>query len=244
MAVFLIAVIIVLAKFRREIRILTYTRFNIILPCQHEEMFENKRYDAFVSYSSADQDWVSKVFEHIETSENELMRHFKFCLHHRDFIPGKTIFDNVIDSVETSRHTVIVLSRNFLNSHYCMYEFHEAFQQSIIERKKHLIVILLEDIPMAELPNDLKRCLKTFTYIKKDDIIFEDRLVFALSYKGIKRGLSRTESESTAKTLTSQISRDTDITSDGNMSPSVISTNSVFPNIISPDDFINSKREE
>ncbi|KAK3085696.1 hypothetical protein FSP39_007385 [Pinctada imbricata] len=242
-ALFLIIIIIILAKFRREIRILTYTRFHIILPCQSELLYENKRYDAFVSYSSADQEWVSKTFEDMEESKNESMSKFRFCLHHRDFIPGKTIFDNVIDSVETSRHTVIVLSRNFLNSHYCMYEFHEAFQQSIIERKKHLIVILLEDIPTNELPKDLKRCLKTFTYIRKDDMIFEDRLVFALSYKSNKRLTSRSDSESTSRTMNSQISRETDVTSDGNMSPSVISTDSVFPPIITPDDFLGKTQK-
>ena len=67
-----------------------------------------------------------------------------------------------------------------------MYEFHEAFQQSINERKRHLVVIMMEDIPITDLPNALKRCLKTFTYIRKDDSIFLDRLVYALSYKDQK----------------------------------------------------------
>lgn len=65
-----------------------------------------------------------------------------------------------------------------------MWEFQEAFQQSIVERKRHLIIILLEDIPDKDLPNDLKRCIKTFTYIRKDDHIFIDRLLYSLSYKG------------------------------------------------------------
>ena len=55
LSVILIIVIIILLKFRREIRILTYTRFNIILPCQPIETYENKKFDAFVSYSNNDQ---------------------------------------------------------------------------------------------------------------------------------------------------------------------------------------------
>ncbi|CAG2187636.1 unnamed protein product [Mytilus edulis] len=185
--VILIVIIILLTKFRKEIFILTYTRFHIILPCQPAEISENKTYDAFVSYSSQDEEWVSKTFKELEaSSQSEGYHQFRFCLHHRDFIPGKTIFDNVIDSVESSRHTVIILSKHFLQSHYCMYEFHEAFQQSIIERKRHMVVVLMENIPEGELPTDLKRCLKTFTYIRRDDSIFKDRLIFAMSHKGRK----------------------------------------------------------
>ncbi|XP_061188089.1 toll-like receptor 6 [Saccostrea echinata] len=178
---FLIIFIIVILKYRREIRILVYTRFNVVLPCQPGEIYEDKAFDAFVSYSNDDQEWVCNIFD--ENKHNRLV-HLKFCMHHKDFVPGKTIFENIVKCIEESRHTVIVLSQNFLNSHFCLWEFQEAFQQSIVERKRHLIIILLEDIPDKDLPNDLKRCMKTFTYIKKDDKIFVDRLLYSLSYKG------------------------------------------------------------
>ena len=161
-------------------------------------------------------------------------------------MPGKTIFDNVIDCVEASRHTVIVLSKHFLNSHYCMYEFHEAFQQSIYERKRHLVVIMMEDIPMNDLPNDLKRCLKTFTYIRKDDSIFLDRLVYALSYKGQKAMLANSRCRSAA--YTNQTSCETDITevgSDGNSSPvSIIDRSNIFPDLINEKDIVSVKNEK
>ncbi|XP_062571803.1 toll-like receptor 6 [Saccostrea cucullata] len=244
LSVALIIVIIILLKFRREIRILTYTRFNIILPCQPIETFENKKFDAFVSYCNHDQEWVTSVFEN--TASNNPLKNFKFCLHHKDFMPGKTIFDNVIDCVEASRHTVIVLSKHFLNSHYCMYEFHEAFQQSIYERKRHLLVIMMEDIPTSDLPNDLKRCLKTFTYIRKDDKIFIDRLVYALSYKGQKAMLIDSRCRSAA--YSNQTSCETDITeagSDGNSSPiSMIDRDNIFPDLINEKDIVSVKNEK
>ncbi|XP_069112469.1 uncharacterized protein [Argopecten irradians] len=187
--VFLMVIITVMARYRREIQILTYTRFHVILPCQPHDSYQNKMYDAFVSYSSENEGWVRKTFQALEEEDHGKGYNgynFRFCLHQRDFIAGKTIFDNVIDSVEASHHTVIILSKYFLNSHWCMYEFQEAFQQSIMERKRHLIVVLMEDIPEAEMPKELKRCLKTFTYIRKDDAIFHDRLIYALAFKGQK----------------------------------------------------------
>ncbi|XP_078323688.1 toll-like receptor 6 [Crassostrea virginica] len=177
----LIIIMIVILKYRREIRILFFTRFNVVLPCQPEELYEEKEFDAFISYSNEDQKWVLDLFE---DNKPERIAHLKFCMHQKDFVPGKTIFENIVKCVENSNHTIIILSQNFLNSNFCMWEFQEAFQQSIVERKRHLIIILLEDIPEREVPNDLKRCMKTFTYIKKDDNIFIDRLLFSLSYKG------------------------------------------------------------
>lgn len=230
--VILIIIIILLTRFRHEIRILTYTRFNIILPCQPAEKYESKIYDAFVSYNNSEEEWVTETFEKLEKSESGNIPSFRFCLHHRDFIPGKTIFDNVIDSVESSRHTVIILSKNFLKSNFCMYEFREAFQQSIIERKRHLVVVLMEEIPEKELPNDLKRCLKTFTYIKKDDIIFTDRLVYALSYKSSQRSLKQSSSieSSVDSDRNRTMSTCESVFSDSsNPSPSISSINSFTP---------------
>ncbi|XP_062606162.1 toll-like receptor 1 [Saccostrea cucullata] len=177
---FLIIFIVVILKYRREIRILFYTRFNIVLPCQLAELYEDKEFDAFVSYSNDDQEWVYNIFDE---NKHDRLEHLKFCMHHKDFVPGKTIFENIVKCIENSRHTVIVLSRNFLSSQFCLWEFQEAFQQSIVERKRHLVIILLEDIPDKDLPNDLRRCMKTFTYIKKDDKIFVDRLLYSLSFK-------------------------------------------------------------
>lgn len=181
LSLFLLVAIIILVKFRREIRILTYTRFHILLPFQPEEAFEEKTFDAFVSYSNEDQEWVSSLFEN---DEIEGLRSFKFCLHQRDFMPGKTITENIVDCIEGSRHTIVIVSKHFLDSSYCLYEFEEALRQSISERKRHLLVIILEEISKEEMPKVLQTSLKTFTYIKKDDSIFLDRLIFSLSYKG------------------------------------------------------------
>lgn len=176
---FIFVFIVIMLKYRREIRILFFTRFHCILPCQPSQMYDDKMFDAFVSYSNDDKDWVHRTFEY---NKHKRLAHFKFCMHHKDFVAGKTILENIVKCVENSKHTIIILSRNFLESHFCMWEFQEAFQQSIVERKRHLILILLEDIPENNLPHDVKRCMKTFTYIRKDDAIFTDRLLYSLSY--------------------------------------------------------------
>ena len=184
-AVVLLAVILlVILKYRKEVLIILYTRFHIVVPCQSSNWNDDKQYDAFVSYSSNDEEFVENFFEKLEQpSEDSNSKTFKFCLHHRDFVLGKTIFSNICNSVENSRHTIILLSSGFIKSQYCVYEFQEAFRQSIMEKKRHLIIVMMDDVSTDELPKDLKRCIKTFTYIRKDDYLFNDRLIYALSVK-------------------------------------------------------------
>lgn len=171
-------------RFRQEITIILFTRFNIIIPCQTRENYDSvKKYDAFVSYSSNEEEYVEQLFEDLEKLGDKSGPSFKFCMHHRDFVPGRTIFDNVTLSVESSRHTIILLSNHFIKSEFCLYEFQEAFRQSIMEKKRHLVIVMMEDIPEERLPRDLRRCVKTFTYIRKDDFLFTERLIYALSIK-------------------------------------------------------------
>ena len=180
----LIITLFLVLRYRQDIQIILFTRFDIIMPCQSRADDIDKTYDAFVSYSSNEEDWIEEFFENLEKKPSGSSSYpFRFCMHHRDFIPGKTIFDNVIKSVESSRHTIILLSKHYLGSEFCLYEFQEAFRQSVMEQKRHLIIVMMEDIPETDLPRDLRRCIKTFTYIRKDDSLFTQRLLFALTIK-------------------------------------------------------------
>lgn len=150
------------------------------MPCQNVKPEENKRYDAFIAYSQSDINWV--IYTLAKRLENpESGQRFTLCLHHRDFMVGAAISDNIVQSVESSRHTIIVVSKNFLRSEWCRLEFRVALHQSLLEKKRHLIIILLEDIPTSEFEPELKRCMQTLTYVKADDRWFWDKLVYALS---------------------------------------------------------------
>ena len=46
----------------------------------------------------------------------------RLCLHHRDFAPGKTIFENIVYSLEMSKNCVIILSKDYAKSEWCRFE--------------------------------------------------------------------------------------------------------------------------
>ncbi|CAG5115592.1 unnamed protein product [Candidula unifasciata] len=196
----LITLIIVIIRFKIEIRILLYTRLHVRLPCDIDSQESSKQFDAFISYSNDDSDWVCEnLIKFLEKPPNDTstsgvdlkkskhtgnsQQSFKLCVHQRDFILGKSIFDNIVDCIEASRHTIIVLSPSFMRSHWAMEELRQAYRQSLVEKTRHLIVILLEKVPKEEMDPLISRCCKTFTYLEVDDTLFRDRLVFSLTTK-------------------------------------------------------------
>lgn len=175
----LTAFICIVIKFRHEIKILTYTRLGIRFWRQRRNnVLRLKEYDAFISYSALDECWVlGTLCKRLEGLSVPLT----LCLHHKHFVLGACISDNIIDSVEKSRHTIIVLSENFLQSEWCLLEFRKAFHQTLLERRRHLIVILMDEVNVHQLEPEMSYFLQSHTYLRRTDTLFWDRLIYALS---------------------------------------------------------------
>ncbi|XP_028376194.2 toll-like receptor 2 [Phyllostomus discolor] len=123
-------------------------------------------YDAFVSYSERDSHWVENLMvqqlEHFNPP-------FQLCLHKRDFIPGKWIIDNIIDSIEKSHKTIFVLSENFVKSEWCKYELDFSHFRLFDENNDAAILILLEPIEKKAIPQrfcKLRKIMNTKTYLE------------------------------------------------------------------------------
>ncbi|XP_070191997.1 toll-like receptor Tollo isoform X2 [Littorina saxatilis] len=189
--VILLVLLIVAVKYRKEVRILMYTRVHIVLPCgppSHTSAdAPEKAYDAFVSYAHEDSDWVlGSLLKRLEEPSNARgCGPVKLCIHQRDFVVGKPIIDNIIDSIAASRHTIIVLSKNFVKSRWAMEELQQAYRQSMEERRCHLVVVVLESVPQSDMAPVLRRCCKTFTYLESSDSLFWDRLLYSLQVDDI-----------------------------------------------------------
>ncbi|XP_060592811.1 toll-like receptor 6 [Ruditapes philippinarum] len=180
----LIVILLITIKCRKEIMILAFTRLNVNLPCRKLIRHEKKAYDAFIAYSEHDGPWVIQtLLPRLETPLENNGPGLKLCIHHRDFPIGGSIAENILEKVKDSHHTVLVLSNNFLLSNWCRYEFKTAFSQSLMERKRHLIMIMKEELDKHLIDADLNRCLKTFTFVKADDRLFWDKLIYALNDK-------------------------------------------------------------
>ena len=141
---------------------------------------EDRIYDAFVSYSSKDDDFVVReLVPHLEGGPEGGAR-FRLCVHFRDFPVGASIAESIISAVENSKRVIIILSDNFLSSEWCQYEFQTAHHRLLEEKKNRIIMILLHDIDASLLDNQLRDYLKTRTYVNYGDPWFWPKVEYAM----------------------------------------------------------------
>lgn len=186
-SVFLVIIfsIICLFVFRNEVRIWLYSHFGVRLFHKAQTRNdEDKLYDAFVSYSKKDEAFVAQFLAPmLERSGNINIPSYRLCLQHRDLPLGVGTYmgSAMVEAVESSKRSVLILSENFIKSEWCRYELKSAHHEVLRNRKnKRLIVIVLGEIPSRDLDPDIRLYLKSNTYIRWGDKNFWEKLRYAM----------------------------------------------------------------
>ena len=115
-------------------------------------LFSDFCYDAFIIFNNKDQSWVDETLLPIL----EVKHGLKCCVHYRDFEPGKPFVENMTDSVQKSRNTIAVVSKNFFTSKFCKYELDQAIYKNVKEGYNSAIVIRIDNVSKDKLPDALK----------------------------------------------------------------------------------------
>ncbi|KAM4636937.1 uncharacterized protein O3C94_017964 [Discoglossus pictus] len=138
-------------------------------------------YDVFVSYNTHDEPWVTGQL--LPNLENKGPPFIRVCIHNRDFEVGKDIVDNIVDSIYKSKCTICLITRSYLQSHWCSLELRISTYRLVAENKDSLIIIFLDNISREELQlyHRLTKLLDTKTYLNwPDDVnaqqVFWERL--------------------------------------------------------------------
>ena len=130
---------------------------------------ENNRvfkFDAFVCYNHNDSEWViNEMLPRLEGSEN----HLKLCLHKRDWLVGRDIVDNIVESMEDSRKTVMIVSNAFASSQWCHFELTMAQTRLFRDDTNSLMLVLLEDIDDVNMSPRLRLQMARQTYAEWTD---------------------------------------------------------------------------
>ena len=78
--------------------------------------YNEYEYDGFISCTREGAKWAKRyLLPILENEETGL----KFCVAQRDFIVGKTIIDNIIDTITKSRKTILLIDPTFVESKWC-----------------------------------------------------------------------------------------------------------------------------
>ncbi len=131
------------------------------------------RYSAFVAYCSKDKE--ERQWVHLTLAPKlEQEYGFKLCMHHRDFMIGKDIADNIVEAIHDSNKVLLILSPTFLESDWCQFEVRMAREKTIRDGRDSLVLVIYKrlDVPGARLPRKLIRILEKKTYAEwtTDDV--------------------------------------------------------------------------
>ncbi|KAK3093472.1 hypothetical protein FSP39_016167 [Pinctada imbricata] len=136
-------------------------------------------FDAFISYADEDRQFaLHDMMKNVEREGN-----LKLCFHNRDFIPGFDIAENITNAINNSRKTLCVISSNYLNSYWCMYELNIGRMESIYSRNGEdvLFLVILENCSSSNIPFSVFDIIEKKSYIEypndtEGDIIFWRKL--------------------------------------------------------------------
>jgi hypothetical protein len=146
-------------------------------------------YDAFVSYSSEDRNFVIRLVTMLENYSPFI----KLCVYERDFEIGSMISESVLESVAKSRKTLLVISDSYAKSQWCRWESQIAEHHRIFFQNENgeyvddsLILIKLGPVSESHLTPTLKYLLKTRIYLQwsgeeKKQKVFWEKLRAALA---------------------------------------------------------------
>ncbi|CAC5369108.1 unnamed protein product [Mytilus coruscus] len=118
---------------------------------KYQDLRQEYTYDAFISYSHTDVEWVKQFHDKLSSMG------FELCLDAKDFIAGNSIAENVINAIDSSRKVIFIITHNFLRSNWGSYEIEmtrmHAFQKG---RKDMVIIVVKDEIEVNEMPDVMK----------------------------------------------------------------------------------------
>merc|ERR1711988_1164582 len=186
MVLLLVAVTSVVVVIKRDIIVIwVYSKPWTRVLFSEDLIDKDKPYDAFLSYAEADSDFLEKELLKGLECPAEVSEKYKCLIHTRDWHAGEMIPDQIIHSVESSRRTIIVLSKPYIQSMWTKLEFRAAHTQALQDKTQRVIIIVKGELPkVEEMEEDLQKYISLNTYLEADDPWFWQKLRYALPHRG------------------------------------------------------------
>ncbi|CAH1774673.1 unnamed protein product [Owenia fusiformis] len=165
----------------------------------------NLNFDIFLSFCDKDKQWVKRylidtlMYEDGLTGQDldygacgpapghEPGKWYYIAFADKDFVHGQQITQNIANFIATSRVTLMVISKNFLQSNWCKYEFRTAHNNALSRKGVKLIAIKYGDLRGVPIDTDLEMHLQSHTYLDTNEPDFYGKLKRALPEPLYKR---------------------------------------------------------
>ncbi|KAJ2947526.1 hypothetical protein O0L34_g17315 [Tuta absoluta] len=175
--IILAAIALLALYYRQSLKMYLFAHGWCLWWLREEEMDEDRCYDVFLSFCHAD---IQLVLDQLLP---ELDRDFSVCVHLRDWVPGEMIPVQILQSVEQSRRTVVVVSNNYAKSLWGLLEFRTAYASGLSEGRCRVVMVVLDDVlESRDLNGELKQYIRLHTYVRWGDPWFWSKLRYALPH--------------------------------------------------------------
>ncbi|VDI45524.1 Hypothetical predicted protein [Mytilus galloprovincialis] len=134
------------------------------------------KFDAFISYSHFDIDWVLQFYSKLKGLGHNI------CFDEKDFLVGAFISDNIHQAFRESHKVIFIVTEHFIESTWGEFELAVA-RTYALENGRHnmIIVVLKDDVDIERMPKVLKNMWYEITCIKwyttKDFNIHENKCI-------------------------------------------------------------------
>ncbi|XP_054087763.1 protein toll-like [Zeugodacus cucurbitae] len=169
-------------KYKLELHVWLYAHGVFLCCIREHELDKEKTFDAFISYAHQDARFVNDILlPGLEQGEPQ----FSVCTHERNWLAGAYIPEQIIESVDQSRRTIIVLSQHFIESDWARMEFRTAHQCALNERRSRIIIIKYGELTdVTKLDKELRAYLTMNTYLEwVDHPWFWNKLRYAMPHR-------------------------------------------------------------
>ncbi|XP_063397726.1 toll-like receptor 4 [Mytilus trossulus] len=139
---------IVIYNFRWRIIFFCYRKFRGIV---ENSLKLNYDYDVFISYGYDGYTWVLEtLMEQLETKWG-----FRVCIEDKNFISGRSTFEQIGIAINRSRQIIFVVTSDFMSKPFAAYEIDRTKEARSSRSLQNIIVIAL-DINIEDIPRELQ----------------------------------------------------------------------------------------
>ncbi|KAK3579176.1 hypothetical protein CHS0354_022713 [Potamilus streckersoni] len=135
---------------------------------------EDRKYDAYISYTEEDYQWVIEnilkgIDEGLDNNRQKCGGRFKLYMKHRDSIPGEFAISSMLETMDASRHVIIVLSQ-----YYTEDRFHEMELEVILDKHAEreidsFVVVMKGPLEAKHVPKCLRQTMKRGEFLEWED---------------------------------------------------------------------------
>lgn len=169
-----VLVLYLIVAYREECRAWVHHKCGFRI-CHKTVPFDDDRMlDAYVAYSLKDDGFVAQMLA------PGLEPGYRVGLHYRDFNVSSFVADTIVEAIESSKRTVLVVSKNFVESEWCRFEFKSALHEGLKDKTTRLIVVALGEIQPKDVDPELRAYMKSAVHVNWGDRMFWEKLKFAM----------------------------------------------------------------